>query len=126
LKAAGLDLTEDEAELFRNNQTKAVEEKRSGNGNTANPKYAKSATLDALSMITSARAKVNWTTFGHTEQPVMTKAVGPGERLFSGSYDNTDIAKKIAEILNLSLPSPSLERDETSIALWASGAEPCP
>ena len=57
-------------------------------------------------MITSARAKVDWTTFGHTEQPVMTKAVGPGEKLFSGSYDNTDIAKKIAEILNLSLPSP--------------------
>jgi alkaline phosphatase len=126
LKAAGLDLTEDEAELLRNNQTKAVEEKPSGNGDTAKPKYAKSATLEALSMITSARARVSWTTFGHTEQPVMTKAVGPGEKLFSGSYDNTDIAKKIAEILNLSLPGPSLERDETSIAPWASGAAPCP
>jgi alkaline phosphatase len=126
LKAAGLDLTENEAELFRNNQTKAVEENPSGNGSTANPKYAKSATLDALSMITSARAKVNWTTFGHTEQPVMTKAVGPGAELFFGNYDNTDIAKKIAEILNLSLPGPSLERDETSIAPSASRAEPCP
>ncbi|MFH0958585.1 MAG: alkaline phosphatase [Pseudomonadota bacterium] len=126
LKSAGLDLTEDESTLFRNNQTKAVEEKPSGNKNTAKPKFAKSATMEALSVITSARAKVNWTTFGHTEQPVMTKAVGPGAQLFSGNYDNTDIAKKIAEILNLSLPGPSLERDETSIAPSAGGAATCP
>jgi alkaline phosphatase len=126
LKSAGLNLTEEEAELLRNNQTKAIEDKPSGNGDKANLKFARSATLDALSMITSQRAKVDWTSFGHTEQPVMTRAVGPGEKLFSGSYDNTDIAKKIAEILNLSLPIPALEADQTSIAPQASGAASCP
>jgi len=126
LKSAGLNLTEEEAELLKNNQTKAIEDKPSGNGDKANLKFARSATLDALSMITSQRAKVEWTTFGHTEQSVMTKAVGPGEKLFSGSYDNTDIAKKIAEILNLSLPIPALEADQTSIAPQASGAASCP
>jgi alkaline phosphatase len=126
LKSAGLNLTEEEAELLKNNQTKAVEEKPSGNGDRAKRKFARPATLEALSMITSQRAKVEWTTFGHTEQPVMTKAVGPGEKLFSGSYDNTDIAKKIAELLNLSLPIPALEADQTSIAPQASGAASCP
>lgn len=126
LKSAGLNLTEEEAELLKNNQTKVVEEKPSGNGDRAKRKFAKSATLEALSMITSQRAKVDWTSFGHTEQPVMTKAVGPGEKLFSGSYDNTDIAKKIAEILNLSLPIPALETDQTSISPQATGAASCP
>jgi alkaline phosphatase len=126
LKSAGLKLTEEEAELLRNSQTKAAKDKPSGNGDRAKRKFAKSATLDALSIITSKRAKVEWTTFGHTEQPVMTKAVGPGEKLFSGSYDNTDIAKKIAELLNLSLPSPALETDQTSVEPKATGAAPCP
>jgi alkaline phosphatase len=126
LKSAGLNLTEEEAELLKNNQTKAVEEKPSGNGDRAKRKFARPATLEALSMITSQRAKVEWTTFGHTEQSVMTKAVGPGEKLFSGSYDNTDIAKKIAEILNLSLPIPALEADQTSISPQAVGAASCP
>jgi alkaline phosphatase len=126
LKSAGLNLTEEEAELLKNNQTKALEDKPSGNGDRTKHKFAKPATLDALSVITSSRARVNWTTFGHTEQPVMTKAAGPGEKLFSGSYDNTDIAKKIAELLNLSLPIPALEADQTSIAPQASGAASCP
>jgi alkaline phosphatase len=126
LKSAGLKLTEEEAELLRNSQNKAAKDKPSGNGDRAKRKFAKSATLDALIMITSKRAKVEWTTFGHTEQPVMTKAVGPGEKLFSGSYDNTDIAKKIAELLNLSLPSPALEADQTSVEPKAIGKAPCP
>jgi alkaline phosphatase len=126
LKSSGLSLTEEEAELLKNNQTKALEDKPSGNGERAKRKFAKSATLEALSTITSKRAKVEWTTFGHTEQPVMTKAVGPGEKVFSGSYDNTDIAKKIAELLNLALPSPALETDHTSVSPQATGAASCP
>ncbi|MFA6224454.1 MAG: alkaline phosphatase [Desulfomonilaceae bacterium] len=109
LKSAGLRLTEEEAELLRNYQTKAVEDKASGSGDTAKSgKFAKYATLNALSTITSQRAKVEWTTFGHTGKPVGTKAIGPGEKQFLGTYDNTDIAKKMAELLNVSIPKPAL------------------
>lgn len=55
----------------------------------------------ALSEIVSDRAKVGWTSFVHTADPVITYAVGPKDRDFLGTYDNTDIAKKISRVLDL-------------------------
>jgi alkaline phosphatase len=34
---------------------------------------------------------------------VITYAVGPGEEEFLGSYDNTDIPKKVSKLLGLTL-----------------------
>ena len=60
----------------------------------------------ALSSIESDRAKIGWASFAHTAQPVITYAAGPGEQEFSGSYDNTDIAKKMAKLLGVTLGQP--------------------
>ena len=57
----------------------------------------------ALGSIESARAKVGWSAFVHTAQPVITLAVGPGEEEFRGEFDNTDMAKKMAKLLGLKL-----------------------
>ena len=62
--------------------------------------------LYALGSIEAERSGVGWSSFGHTAQPVLTRAVGPGENKFSGSYDNTDIAKRMAELLGLPLEQP--------------------
>jgi alkaline phosphatase len=43
-------------------------------------------------------------TDGHTGQPVAVFAFGPGAQNFCGVYDNTDIPRKIAKLLNLKLP----------------------
>ena len=105
LKNAGFDLSEEEMEILRAAQRRAQEEKASGK--SADPKASKydiSGSLKALSLITSQHAKVVWTSNNHTETPVITRATGPGAYLFQGSYDNTDIAVKIAELLNLSIP----------------------
>ncbi len=127
LKSAGLKLTEEEAELLRNYQTKSVEDKASGSGDPATRgKLSKSGTLNALSMITSQAAKVKWTTFGHTGKAVATKAVGPGQEQFSGTYDNTDIAKKIAELLNVSISKPSLADDLSASVEQSRSATTCP
>ncbi len=40
-------------------------------------------------------------TSGHTGQPVAVFAFGPKAEIFSGVYDNTDIPKKIAEVLKI-------------------------
>ena len=40
-------------------------------------------------------------TSGHTGQPVAVFAFGPRAEIFSGVYDNTDIPKKIAQVLKI-------------------------
>jgi alkaline phosphatase len=40
-------------------------------------------------------------TDGHTGQPVVVFAFGPGAENFSGTYDNTEIPKKIARLLGI-------------------------
>jgi len=42
------------------------------------------------------KAGVNWGSFSHTALPVSVFAVGAGEDLFKGYFDNTDIPKRIA------------------------------
>lgn len=50
----------------------------------------------AVAHIISERAGVQWTTFAHTATQVPLSAIGNSSELFSGFYDNTDVAKKIA------------------------------
>jgi alkaline phosphatase len=59
-----------------------------------------------LSNIESQRARIGWTSYAHTAQPVLTYAVGPGAARFGGFFDNTDIAKYMAELLNVTLELP--------------------
>jgi len=43
----------------------------------------------------------HWSTKGHTGTPVPLWAIGPGAAHFAGVQDNTDIPKKIAQLLSL-------------------------
>ncbi len=52
----------------------------------------------ALSKIESDRSRIGWTSFAHTAVPVPVYSKGPGEEVFGGFYDNTDISKKIEKI----------------------------
>ena len=49
---------------------------------------------------------INYTATSHTAIPVRLFAYGPGAHLFKGSIDNTDIAKNISRLWNLTLPPP--------------------
>ena len=40
-----------------------------------------------------------WGTSGHTTEPVVVGALGPGAALFRGYMDNTDFAKSIHRLL---------------------------
>ena len=51
--------------------------------------------------ILSEKAGVGWTTYAHTGLSVPVFAQGTGGSLFQGSYDNTDVAKKIMRIMGL-------------------------
>jgi alkaline phosphatase len=59
-----------------------------------------------LTHILNERASIGWTSYSHTGVPVPVFAQGKNAELFSGFYDNTDIAKKMAEVMDIpqSLP----------------------
>ncbi|RXQ96264.1 alkaline phosphatase [Ancylomarina salipaludis] len=51
--------------------------------------------------ILSQKAGIGWTSFSHTATPIPVKAIGVGSELFSGYFDNTDMAKNIFRLLEL-------------------------
>jgi alkaline phosphatase len=51
--------------------------------------------------ILNQKAGIGWTTYAHTGVAVPVFAQGVGGELFQGSYDNTDIAKKVMNIMGL-------------------------
>ncbi|MEN3042985.1 MAG: alkaline phosphatase [Fervidobacterium sp.] len=55
-----------------------------------------------LARYVSFKVGFGWTTYDHTAQPVPVYAFGPGAYLFTGVMDNTDIAKTLMRITNVS------------------------
>ena len=55
----------------------------------------------AANRIVAAKAGLQWATWGHTGEFVITTAQGPGEELFRGYYDNTDIYRNMMRLLGL-------------------------
>jgi alkaline phosphatase len=52
-----------------------------------------------MTHLLNQRAGLAWTSYSHTGVPVQTFALGAGEELFNGYYDNTDIFKKMFQIM---------------------------
>ncbi|MCU4156369.1 alkaline phosphatase [Carboxylicivirga sp. A043] len=61
-------------------------------GNSYNPFVV------TVTHILNEKAGLDWTSYSHTAVPVPVLAMGQGEYVFTGYYDNTDIAKKIIEV----------------------------
>jgi alkaline phosphatase len=55
--------------------------------------------------LVAKRCGVEWTTYGHSATAVGTMAIGPGAELFQGEIDNTDVAKKLRQIITLPFTS---------------------
>jgi alkaline phosphatase len=54
-----------------------------------------------LTHILNERASIGWTSYSHTGVPVPVYAQGRNDDRFAGFYDNTDIAKRLAQIMKL-------------------------
>jgi alkaline phosphatase len=54
-----------------------------------------------LTHLLNRKAGLGWTSYKHTGVPVSTSAMGAGQELFNGFYDNTDVAKKIMQSMGL-------------------------
>lgn len=54
-----------------------------------------------LTHILNNKAGIGWTSYAHTGTPVPVYAMGVGAEAFGGSYDNTDIFKKMVQVCGL-------------------------
>lgn len=55
----------------------------------------------AVSKIISSRAEIGWSTKVHSGMSVPLYAIGKHAEVFSGVYENTDIHKKLVQVMNL-------------------------
>ncbi|MCC7484952.1 MAG: alkaline phosphatase [Burkholderiales bacterium] len=53
----------------------------------------------ALGMMVARQTGFYWGTSGHTSEPVMVGAIGPGAKLFHGYQDNTDFGKNLHRLI---------------------------
>lgn len=53
--------------------------------------------------VINRRAKIGFSTLGHTGVDVNVYAYGAEERIFRGNQENTDIGAKLAKLLKLDL-----------------------
>ena len=56
---------------------------------------------NTLGQIIGKSTGIYWGTSGHTPEPALAAATGPGHAVFRGYYDNTDFAKKLHGLLHL-------------------------
>ena len=83
-----------------NKLKKAYEDDLSGNAKTGYEESSRlyggyNAVSVTLTHIINNKAGIGWTSFSHTGLPVPVYAYGVGSEAFSGSYDNTEVAKKL-------------------------------
>jgi alkaline phosphatase len=94
------------------------------------PKLGAYACQRAVGAIVSARAKLGWSSFGHTGVDVNLHTFGPGNNTIRGSIENEEIGSRLAAIMGwdlnaltegLGVPvmaSVDVQRDE-KYASWA-------
>lgn len=52
-----------------------------------------------ITTLLNQKAGIGWTTFSHTGVPVPAYALGVGQELFFGYFDNTDVAKHMMKVM---------------------------
>jgi len=56
-----------------------------------------------LTHVANQAAGIGWTTYSHTGVPVPTFALGRGQDIFNGYYDNTDIFGKLIQVMGVKI-----------------------
>jgi alkaline phosphatase len=70
------------------------------------PRFGRNDPLPLVaSQLVAERAGIGFSTLGHTPMPTHVRALGSGAFRFGGLYDNTDVPKKIAQAMKITLPA---------------------
>lgn len=102
-KAAGLEvnpleMTDGEYKKLQNGFAESMKEKPTKNEETSLLYGGYDPLSVSLTHILNNKAGIGWTSYSHTGVPVGVFATGVSSDIFNGSYDNTDIFNKLAEV----------------------------
>ncbi len=89
-KKGGMNLTEAEEKELETAFEKSFEKDKPADG---------SILARAVVRLVNGKAGLGWTSNAHTALPVSTTALGPGAEQFSNAMDNTDIAKRLKQLV---------------------------
>ncbi|MBQ3513059.1 MAG: alkaline phosphatase [Lachnospiraceae bacterium] len=96
-------LTEYETQQIKNAYEKSINEKETGVD--AQAEYVMYGTYEPLTVtithILNNKSGVSFTSYSHTGLPVAVFAEGVNSEVFDGYYDNTEVYKKLANMLNI-------------------------
>ena len=92
-------LNENELKLLQNAYSEYINPTKENEGLYEKNNYI----ADTWIKIFDQRAGIGWASHSHTGVPVPVYSIGVGSELFDGSYDNTDIPRKIAEIIGVKI-----------------------
>lgn len=100
-KEKGLALSEYELQQLKTAFTKSMNQ---NNGEKHKDQYyLLYGSYDPLTVtachIMAQKAGVGWTTYSHTAIPVPVRSIGVGAHLFTGFFDNTDLAKSLIKLI---------------------------
>ncbi len=97
-KDGGLVLTDYEYNRIKEAYKKTI----AGDKTRTQQEYELYGTYEPLTItithVLNAKSGIGWTSNSHTGLPVPVYALGAGQNVFSGYYDNTDIYKKMASL----------------------------
>jgi alkaline phosphatase len=98
------DLTEYEIGLLEDAFDKTMTGENENNDQENNLLYGYYEPLTVtLTHLLNRKSGMDWTSYSHTAVPVPVLAKGRGARHFNGYYDNTEVAKKIAKIMRVTI-----------------------
>jgi alkaline phosphatase len=98
-KSPALVLSETDVEQLKKAYDEFQKIKRTGITDYFSPYGEYNPIAVTCTHLLNKKAGLSWSTFTHTGTPVVTYALGKQQELFSGYYDNTNIAKVIFSIL---------------------------
>lgn len=97
----GLALSEYELQQLKNAFTKSMDHNSEEKNN--DQYYLLYGSYDPFTVtachILAQKAGIGWTTYSHTATPVPVRSIGVGAHLFTGFFDNTDLAKKLMKLI---------------------------
>lgn len=87
---------------------KAFDKKKNGQGTMNNDEFyllygGYNPLSVTLTHVLNQISGISWTSYSHTGVPVPVFAKGANEDSFNGYYDNTDVCKKVAAAMNITL-----------------------
>jgi len=61
-----------------------------------------------ITHILNQKAGIGWTSYSHTGVPIPVYAIGVGAHIFGGYYDNTDLYKKMCQVMGMDPSKPNI------------------